>query len=262
MAKQFNISFTLTIAWKWIDDGFTLTPENLAEIIREGILDYASEEEKKISDITIEATDIKPVYMYSELSERAKKKAIEKLWDINVDYDWWDYVVNEYLPNFMKESSLSGTYGGEFDLERGSFIRIDGIHTSVRELQEKATATQTGYPDAYAKIIKPFFDQFTEKELRQLCRLESAQIVCGLRGSTGRRNAFREIESYGTSCKHARITKLIDKLENAWEDLVNSTEHYWLHLLRREYEYLTSKEAIEECIEANDYHFYEDGTIA
>jgi hypothetical protein len=30
------------------------------------------------------------VYEFSELSDEAKEKAIEKLYDINVDYDWWD----------------------------------------------------------------------------------------------------------------------------------------------------------------------------
>lgn len=32
--------------------------------------------------------------------------------------------------------------------------------------------------------------------------------------------------------------------------------------LEKEYEFLTSREAIEERIEVNDYEFYEDGSLA
>jgi hypothetical protein len=35
------------------------------------------------------------VYQFKELSETAKKKALEKLYDINVDYDWWDSVYDD-----------------------------------------------------------------------------------------------------------------------------------------------------------------------
>lgn len=30
------------------------------------------------------------LYSYAELSDKAKEKALEKLWDINVSFDWWD----------------------------------------------------------------------------------------------------------------------------------------------------------------------------
>ena len=32
-------------------------------------------------------------------------------------------------------------------------------------------------------------------------------------------------------------------------------------ILQKEYEYLTSREAVEETIEANDYHFTENGNL-
>lgn len=35
------------------------------------------------------------LYQYDELSDKAKQKAIENLHDINVDYDWWEFVYDD-----------------------------------------------------------------------------------------------------------------------------------------------------------------------
>lgn len=34
----------------------------------------------------------KNVYTFDELTEEQKEKAIEKLYDINIDYEWWDFM--------------------------------------------------------------------------------------------------------------------------------------------------------------------------
>ena len=43
---------------------------------------------------------------------------------------------------------------------------------------------------------------------------------------------------------------------------LRSFEHWALTLLRREYDYFTSEEAIIETIEANEYEFDENGNLA
>ncbi len=50
------------------------------------------------------------LYEFDELSERAQEEAIEKLSDINVDYDWWKYV--------YEDAERIGLKINEFDLER------------------------------------------------------------------------------------------------------------------------------------------------
>jgi hypothetical protein len=48
------------------------------------------------------------------------------------------------------------------------------------------------------------------------------------------------------------------ELESEFEaDLISE----YAHMLQREYDYLTSEEAIRETIEANDYDFTEDGKL-
>jgi hypothetical protein len=53
MSKTWKVSFQLTVSHNWIDDGFDLTPEILKEVIHDGILDYAYDEEKEVRRIVI-----------------------------------------------------------------------------------------------------------------------------------------------------------------------------------------------------------------
>ena len=42
-----------------------------------------------------------------KLSDKAKQKAIEKFYDINVDYDWWDSVYEDAKNIGLKITGLS-----------------------------------------------------------------------------------------------------------------------------------------------------------
>jgi hypothetical protein len=53
MSKTWKIAFCLTIDATWIEDGFDMTPALLREIIHDGILDYAYDEEKRVTNIVI-----------------------------------------------------------------------------------------------------------------------------------------------------------------------------------------------------------------
>jgi hypothetical protein len=53
MSKTWKVSFCLTVDASWIEDGFDLTPALLEEVIQDGILDYAYDEEKRLTDMVI-----------------------------------------------------------------------------------------------------------------------------------------------------------------------------------------------------------------
>lgn len=57
----------------------------VTEIISRGILE--AETGKKYR--------IKEIYKFDELSDRAKQHAFEKLWDINVEFNWWDWTYSD-----------------------------------------------------------------------------------------------------------------------------------------------------------------------
>lgn len=62
-------------------------------------------------------TTTRTLYLFNELSDKAKQKAIEKLWDINVDYDWWDSAYEDAANIGLK---ITG-----FDLGRAQSITGD-----------------------------------------------------------------------------------------------------------------------------------------
>lgn len=54
------------------------------------------------------------VYKFNELSEESQQKAIENLYDINVDYDWWE--------STHEDAKTIGLEITEFDIDRGADI--------------------------------------------------------------------------------------------------------------------------------------------
>lgn len=52
----------------------------------------------------------KTAYKFAELSEMAKQKALESLYDLNVDYDWWDYIYDDAKNVTYWNQNPGGTY--------------------------------------------------------------------------------------------------------------------------------------------------------
>jgi len=150
-------------------------------------------------------TILTTVYKFDELTEAGKRKALENLYDINVDFDWWE--------NTYTDAETIGCKITEFDLDRGSYCRLT-------------------CPDAH----------------------ETARLI---------------VENHGETCETYKLAK--EYLKDYNEDGEYQGEHdaaferalgeEYLSILRQEYEYQTSEEAIKETIEANDYDFTNEGRI-
>ena len=137
-------------------------------------------------------TEEHTVYSFDELSKEAQEKAIERLYNINVDYDWWDGVYYD-----AGEIGLEIT---EFDLYRRD---IDG------------------------KLTKAI------------------------------------LENHGKTCE---TYKLAEKWQNKHgednqDEFTKLLLKVYLNILNKDYEYLTSEEAIKETIEANEYEFTKEGVM-
>jgi hypothetical protein len=204
------------------------------------------------------------VYQFHELTEDAQTHAIEKLWDINVDDQYWFEGVTEDIALFGRFSGLGCEYGGEFDCDRGGYIAIKNCCTSVSELRAKREACKD-FPNVSTEVIEPFFASLTSKEWRQLERLERAGYLGSLYGYTYRydRSQSAEMERWDSSADRTpRMSALLDKLEMAWAALLTNLADCYLTMLKDEYEYRTSEEAITETIIASDYEFTEKGNRA
>ena len=76
-------------------------------------------------------TTARTLYFFNELSEDAKQKAIEKLWDINVDYEWWEFIYENAANIGLK---ITG-----FDIDRASYCNgelTDNVENVVHRIIE------------------------------------------------------------------------------------------------------------------------------
>jgi len=167
------------------------------------------------------------VFKYKELPPEIQEKAVEKLYDINLHYEWWDC---EYEDAKRVGLKLDG-----FDLDRNRHCTGDFIDSAeetaemiVKEHGKDCDSRQTAvnYLADRAKLVKQYSDGKT------------LDIVT-------EDNEY----DFDNDC---------DDLDA--EFLRSILEDYSI-ILQQQYEYLASAEAIIETIEANDYDFTKDGCI-
>lgn len=153
-------------------------------------------------------TNIYNVYEFDELSDTAKDKAIENLYDVNIDIEWWD--------STYEDANTIGLEITGFDLDRGSYC-----HGKFTES-----------PETVIRLIKE--------------------------------NHGRACETYKTAMqykKELKKTKSDGDYESVRDEFLESLLEDYRIILQKDYDYMTSKEAIIETIEANEYTFLENGTM-
>ena len=111
------------------------------------------------------------LYTFEELTDEAQEKALEHLWDINVDYEWWDFIVED-ISSFGEASGLGCTYGKEFDLDCGAYVHITDCCVMFSTLLANKDKIECEYPNLYTEILCPFLGQFSSRDCRNLARLE------------------------------------------------------------------------------------------
>lgn len=185
------------------------------------------------------------VYKFNELSEEAQQTAIEKLYDININYEWYD---GEY--DFFKEDlkeigiACSSFY---FSLDRDYHIYMDEPYI---ENYEKFRQAVFKYADnkKFNRIAKSQWMLEAFNEVSDNISIET-QHYAGSRASN-----YIQISNIHTGT-------FSDLYEKEAEELLKDKLEEFLNALQKQYEYYTSEEAIKETIEANDYEFTEEGEL-
>jgi hypothetical protein len=163
------------------------------------------------------------VYSFDELSEESKQKAIENLYDINVMEEWWDSVYED-----ANEIGLEIT---GFDIDRGSFC--DGkFNLSANEVAQNILNNHGEVCDTY-KTASSFMEQWQP--------------------------VFSDYLDESSDKYESRDAEI--ELQDMEDEFLKSLLNDYLKMLREQYEYATSKEAIIETIEANEYTFLENGKL-
>lgn len=180
------------------------------------------------------------VYTFDELSDEQKQKAIEHYYDINVDYDWWEFYPEDCAIDLK-----------EFDIYRGD-IKIDFVE-SAQDTAKHIIANHGEKSGTYVTSA-----DFLKRDTELAARFDALE------------DAYRAAEEkYTEDPKRGEKLDAIDEeqrdIEEQREQL--ATEYRTelaedvLVLLRNEYDYLTGEEAIAETLRANEYEFTEDGRI-
>jgi hypothetical protein len=147
-------------------------------------------------------TEAIAIYKYDELSDEGKEKALEGLYDLNVDYEWWQFV--------YEDAEMVGIEISEFDIDYSTIkgLLTMGVH-------------------------------------------ESAQAIIDNHG--------RACDTHKLALDYYRQKRRFSPYDR--EEWNRALLEEYLVILKKEFEYLTSEEAIVETIRANDYEFTEDGKL-
>lgn len=191
------------------------------------------------------------VYSFSELADDVKSKVLDSFRDINTETEWYECVLDEWTERleeygFIKPKIYFSGFGSQGD---GACFDA-GI--DVKQIEGKFALS---LPE---RLIPPFsrhrhaFENFlAESELRI--------ITTNFRYS---HENCRSID-YSTARSHGKyFLPFLEAFAEWLEAERKSLAQQIYRALEKEFDYLTSDEAVKETIEANDYEFTTTGKVA
>ena len=189
-------------------------------------------------------------YEYKELPEEIKEKIIENLRDINVDYDWWDFIIEDQQ-NQLKEYGIS-----KADIQFTGFsLQGDGLSftgtVDLIELMDK-----TGLSKDY-----PRFYQLTKDE-----EIDASAYLTRIDHRYAHSKTVRlEVEyyryAYDDYADDEELVQQAEQIEEALNEWRLDKCQEFYRQLEKSFEYLCTEEAVIETIEANEYQFTIDGEL-
>jgi len=156
-------------------------------------------------------TITRELFKFEELPEDIKDKAVENLYDINVDYGWWESVYMDAEDIGLKINS--------FDVDRANYCNMEYID------------------DFQTVIVSIIRNHGAHCETTKTAKEYESQIKFDEEGD-------------------------IENLDELQDDFLKAISKDYLVMLRKNFEYRMSAEAIIETIKANDYEFTAEGKLA
>lgn len=174
------------------------------------------------------------VYSFDELSEEAQERALNDLRHVDVDGDWYEYSYD----TIRTAGKLLGLEIGDIHFDTDLYCIFNADYRYVRGAV-KAVRKEFSWADDLCKVAK---------DLQALQKRHFYSLSCYVAEgrAMNRYQCFRFGEDY--ECEDLG-------------DLLDDFAHWARILLRDEYEWLTSNEAVKEMIESNEYEFTEAGKL-
>jgi hypothetical protein len=189
------------------------------------------------------------LYKFNELSETAKQNAIEKFHDINTNYEWYDYIVDEFKSNKDFFDITNVYFSGFSSQGDGAMFEYEGINKDF----VNTIIDSLSLPNWKKNILKHCaYVSGNGKQSGHYYHENSCNHNIYVESDNGAQN-YTNIESLIDSIAPEIEDAIIEKYKELAKDLYRNLE--------KEYDYLTSEEAIKETIEANEYEFTVDGKL-
>ena len=189
------------------------------------------------------------IYQFAELSEEAKQKAIQWGHDLNIYENWHDDIINDFKDNEDFFNITNVQYSGFWSQGDGAMFEYTGINNNFIN----SIIDSLKLPNWKKKVLKHcLYVVANGKHLGHYSHHKSINHNIYIELDNGAErydNIERLINLYSDEITIAIIEKYEDLAKDLYSDLEQS------------YNYLTSKEAIIEAIELNEYEFTEDGKI-
>ena len=201
------------------------------------------------------------LYTFSELEKEAQEKATEHFRYFNTDHNWWESECEDFI----------------------TICSLIGIHISLKEIYFRGFYSQG---DGSCFISKIDVSAFIKGIAEQAWKSYAPTLELNIQPCTIDRRVIKLIENrtiempmwtdkphmgyyvayYSESYlhkdsgrQHALIEAEIEKLDVWVLRTLEQLNNYLYKCLECTYDYLISDEAIQETIEANEYHFTPNG---
>jgi len=194
-------------------------------------------------------THVITTYSFEELNDTDKLKAIDDNRDANTFYDWHDCTISDWKEQ-LKESGIE-----------------------VSEINFSGFASQGDGAMFEGRIYSTDLENFLHNYPCNVDRRVIALIMSGeidFYFSVKHRGHYyhsycsemdiRFNYTYNECVNYNNIDRECEKLEDHIRETYHDICNEIYKSLEREYDYLTSDEAIKETLISNNYEFYEDGT--
>lgn len=211
-----------------------------------------------------------PLYHFDQLSDKAKQVALDKYRESQVDHDWWDAVYED-------AETMAGYLGITIDTRKqghrqvaiyfsgfssqGDGACFEGSYAYRKNgLRELKSAAPAGYKD---KETGKWVVQEGNTELHRICKgLQDVQrkYFYKLEAVVKQRGHYQH--SGCTSIEVTHADSMYRDIGDAEDDIAQLLRDFmdWIYSqLEKEYDYLTSDEAVKESIESNELEFDEQG---
>lgn len=187
-----------------------------------------------------------PVYDFDELPEDMQDKAIEKLYDCNVDFDDWDQFV---LDDWKEKLELLG-YNDVKIFYNGFSCQGDGAcFTANVDVMKwiKAYKSKSEFKALYKHLNKGGYINVTLSTSGRYCH-------------EGTMSANVELDTWGDNPSD-KVQEQAEQFESWLLEESRELARKIYKELNQEYNYRTSREAIKETIDCNEWTFDDRGNL-